>query len=126
MDSIGKIRERRRADRGLPRPQTAHGGDLLGDLVARQVPAGARLRSLPSLEVERLTERYLVEVPPEPPRRKFIKTARAPDLLFRQHPTLAGADPRAGELGTNGKGCLGLKAQRAEAHVAHEYWYVEA
>ena len=48
------VREPRRRNRGFSFGESANLGDPAVHLVARQMPAGAGLRSLPALEVEGL------------------------------------------------------------------------
>ena len=94
VEQRGPVGEPGRRDRRRALRQPADLGDPADDLAAGQVAAGAGLRALAQLEVQRL---HLVQarlVPAEPAGRELVEVAGALGLLLRQHPALARADRR--------------------------------
>ena len=69
-----------------------------------EVTAGSGLGPLAELEVEGLGEGHLVHREPEATRRQLVEVATVRGLLLGEHPTLAGADPGAGRVGTRSPG----------------------
>ena len=74
---------------GVSLNKSAHLSDLSSHLVARQMPAGAGLGTLPTLEVERLDALDLIPGKAEPGRRQFVEVTRVLRLLLGQHAPFA-------------------------------------
>ena len=105
---------------GVPGSRSRTWAILPVTLVPGRCPPRARLRPLSPLEVEGLREARLLHRPPEPGGRQLVEVARVALLFLGQHAAFARADAGAGHLGPPGERELGLLAQGAEAHVAHE------
>ncbi len=99
------------------RRKRAHLGDLLGDLLAHEVPAEADLAALADEELDRVREHEVVRVEPVPALDDLVVPLRRQVALRRDHPALARAGGRAGHRGALGQGHLRLDRQGAEAHA---------
>ena len=113
-EPVGMARRRALVDPGRQRP---HLGDLLGHLLAHQVPAEADLAALADEELDRVGEHQVVRVEPVPALDDLVVPLRRQVALGRDHAALARARRRAGHRGALGERHLGLQRQRAEAHA---------
>ena len=100
-----------------PGRQRAHLRDLLGHLLAHQMPAESDLAALADEELARVGEHQVVRVEPVPALDALVVPLRREVALGRDHAALAGARRGAGHRRTLRERHLRLERQRAEAHA---------
>ena len=99
-----------------PGREGAHLGDLLGHLLAHQVPAEPDLAALADEELDRVREHQVVRVEPVPALDALVVPLGRVVALGRDHPALARAGRGPGHGRAPGERHLRLQREGAEAH----------
>ena len=99
------------------RRQAPHLGDLLGHLLAHQVPADPDLAALADEELDPVGQHQVMGVEAVAALNHLVVPLGREVALGRDHPPLSRAGRGAGHRGALGEGHLGLERQRAEAHA---------
>src|SRR5262249_30550727 len=99
-----------------PDGKVAHARDAVGDLVAEEHPAAARLGALPHDDLDRIAAPQVVRVHPVAGRKHLVDERRRVRAFLLGHPAVAGRRRRADLARPAAEGLLRRRGKRAEAH----------